>query len=137
MPHLNEQIENEMQEQFGKGAGKSSSDEGPRVIRGTPDYIAPEVIDGLSHGQSVDWWAMGVILFEFLNGTPPFTADTKEEIFRKIVLEAPAEWSEEASPEAKDLVARLLEKDPKKRLGAGGAGEIKSHAFFSGIEWEK
>ena len=85
----------------------------------------------------MDWWALGVILFEFLNGNAPFTADTKEEIFRKIAEEDPAEWTEDASTDAKDLIARLLEKDPGKRLGASGAEEIKAHAFFEGIEWEK
>jgi serine/threonine protein kinase len=52
---------------------------------GTPDYLAPEVILGRGHGREVDWWALGVIIYEFITGIPPFNAETQEEIFENIV----------------------------------------------------
>lgn len=89
---------------------------------GTPDYLAPEVILGQGHGKEVDWWSLGVILYEFLTGIPPFNADTPQEIFENI-LTRNIHWPsvpDDMSEEAYDLINRLLEMDPKKRIGAKG-----------------
>ncbi|TPX69311.1 hypothetical protein SpCBS45565_g02508 [Spizellomyces sp. 'palustris'] len=105
-----------------------------KALLGTPDYLAPELLLGLGHGPEVDWWALGICMFEWIVGFPPFTDDTPEAIFRNI-LDGVIEWPEEGiSPEAKDLIHRLLNPDPKLRLLAEG---VKSHPFFSGIEWDK
>lgn len=89
---------------------------------GTPDYLAPEVILGQGHGKPVDWWALGVILYEFLVGFPPFYADTPAQIFENIVSlnvlwpEIPSEMSYEAF----DLISRLLVLDPEQRIDVKG-----------------
>lgn len=111
---------------------------------GTPDYLAPETIRGVGQDQMSDWWSLGCILFEFLYGYPPFHADSPEGVFRNILdhnWQWPSEEEEEeacleVSPEAKDLIRKLLNPDPNQRLGANdGAEEIKNHPFFKGINW--
>ncbi|KAJ3282187.1 hypothetical protein HK104_011050 [Borealophlyctis nickersoniae] len=105
-----------------------------KAILGTPDYLAPELLLGLDHGPAVDWWAFGICLFEFLLGYPPFTDDTPEAIFRNI-LNGYIEWPDDAvSPQAKDLIQRLLNHEPSRRPRAEG---VKQHAFFEGVQWDK
>ena len=105
---------------------------------GTPDYMAPEVISGAGGPETaIDWWAVGVMVYEFLVGLPPFTGDTVEEIFENITngnMEWPTTYDggEFLGPEAKDLIQKLLIRDPKQRLGTKGADEVKSHSFFKG-----
>ncbi|KAI0650328.1 hypothetical protein C8Q79DRAFT_901231 [Trametes meyenii] len=109
-------------------------------VVGTPDYLAPETILGLrGDDAAVDWWALGVITYEFLYGIPPFHDETPEKVFENI-LSGHVEWHEdfvEVSPEAKDFMQRLMTLDPTKRLGANGAEEVRAHPFFAGIEWDK
>ncbi|KAG2490698.1 hypothetical protein HYH03_010859 [Edaphochlamys debaryana] len=103
---------------------------------GTPDYLAPELLLGTGHGPEVDWWAVGAILYEFITGTPPFNADTPEEIFDNI-LDRRITWPDEddMSCECRDLVDKLLHPNPLKRLGHRGAGEVKLHPWFEGLDW--
>ena len=107
---------------------------------GTPDYLAPEVILGGETDSMVDWWAVGIVLYEFLWGIPPFNASTPTIVFEKI-LEGRIDWPEvpeEISEEARDLIERLLRANPKRRLGAaGGAGAVKSHPFFLPLAWDR
>jgi len=105
--------------------------------QGTPDYIAPESILGMESAEAVDWWALGVICYEFLYGFPPFHADTPNELFDNI-LSRRLDWYEgeaDISPDARDFMNRLLCIDPKKRLGAKGCEEVKRHPFLSGVDW--
>jgi len=111
---------------------------------GTPDYMPPEIIEGASTNNfSIDWWGLGVILFEFLCGVPPFNGDSPEEIYDNIVKRK-IPWdqitigygSDCVSPEAADLINKLLTLDPENRLGANDAMEIKKHPFFNGIDWK-
>uniref|UniRef100_A0A1I8G146 non-specific serine/threonine protein kinase n=1 Tax=Macrostomum lignano TaxID=282301 RepID=A0A1I8G146_9PLAT len=110
-------------------------------IFGTPEYISPEVILRQGYGKPVDWWAAGIILYQFLVGFVPFTADSAEELFMLLVSDPPPtiEWPEEEElalpPEAVDLISRLLETEPLLRLGTGGPHEVKEHAFFSSVDW--
>ncbi|EFJ52214.1 serine/threonine protein kinase 15, partial [Volvox carteri f. nagariensis] len=106
---------------------------------GTPDYLAPELLLGTGHGPEVDWWALGTILYEFVTGTPPFNADTPEEIFDNI-LDRRITWPDEddMSAECRDLIDKLLHPNPLKRLGhrcGVGAGEVKLHTWFEGLDW--
>ncbi|XP_048329871.2 probable serine/threonine protein kinase IREH1 isoform X4 [Ziziphus jujuba] len=109
-----------------------------RSAVGTPDYLAPEILLGTGHGTTADWWSVGVILFELIVGIPPFNAEHPQTIFDNI-LNRKIPWPrvpEEMSPEAHDLIDRLLTEDPNQRLGAGGASEVKQHVFFKDINWD-
>jgi serine/threonine protein kinase len=105
-------------------------------VVGTPDYLSPEILLGTGHGTPADWWSLGIILYEFLTGVPPFNDDTPEQIFQNI-LKAEIEWPKtgEISPEARDLISKLTVRDPKKRLGSNGVDEIKKHPFFKDVDW--
>ncbi|KAK4586057.1 hypothetical protein RGQ29_023298 [Quercus rubra] len=106
---------------------------------GTPDYIAPEVLLKKGYGMECDWWSLGAIMYEMLVGYPPFYSDEPMSTCRKIVnWRAHLKFPEEAklSPEAKDLISRLL-CNVDQRLGTKGADEIKAHPWFKGIEWDK
>ncbi|XP_010914243.1 probable serine/threonine protein kinase IRE4 isoform X2 [Elaeis guineensis] len=109
-----------------------------RSAVGTPDYLAPEILLGTAHGYAADWWSVGIILFEFITGIPPFTARLPEMIFENI-LNRKIPWPhvpDDMSYEAKDLIDRLLVQDPDLRLGANGASEVKAHPFFKEINWD-
>ncbi|CAO2153279.1 unnamed protein product [Urochloa humidicola] len=104
---------------------------------GTHEYLAPEIVSGEGHGSSVDWWTLGVFIFELLYGVTPFKGYDNEMTLANIVaraLEFPKDPS--VSSAAKDLVTALLAKDPARRLGATvGAAAIKRHPFFGGVNW--
>ncbi|KAK7271191.1 hypothetical protein RJT34_26882 [Clitoria ternatea] len=109
-----------------------------RSAVGTPDYLAPEILLGTGHGYTADWWSVGVILFEMIVGIPPFNSEHPQSIFDNI-LNRKIPWPavpEEMSPEAHDLIDRLLTEDPNQRLGAKGASEVKQHVFFKDINWD-
>ncbi|CAL5207045.1 unnamed protein product [Lathyrus oleraceus] len=106
---------------------------------GTPDYIAPEVLLKKGYAMECDWWSLGAIMYEMLVGYPPFYSDDPMTTCRKIVnWKSHLKFPEEAglSPEAKDLISRLL-CNVNHRLGSKGADEIKTHRFFKGVEWDK
>uniref|UniRef100_A0A671V4T0 non-specific serine/threonine protein kinase n=1 Tax=Sparus aurata TaxID=8175 RepID=A0A671V4T0_SPAAU len=108
-----------------------------KQVCGTPEYIAPEVILRQGYGKPVDWWAMGIILYEFLVGCVPFFGDTPEELFGQVVSDEII-WpdGDDALPaDAQDLITRLLSQSPLDRLGTGGASEVKQHPFFLGFDW--
>ncbi|XP_023282293.1 microtubule-associated serine/threonine-protein kinase 3 [Seriola lalandi dorsalis] len=108
-----------------------------KQVCGTPEYIAPEVILRQGYGKPVDWWAMGIILYEFLVGCVPFFGDTPEELFGQVVSDEII-WPEgdDALPaDAQDVITRLLRQSPLDRLGTGGASEVKQHPFFLGLDW--
>ncbi len=108
-------------------------------VFGTPEYIAPEVILRQGYGKPVDWWSMGIILYEFLIGCVPFFGETPEELFAHTVNDD-VEWpNDEDLPikcEAKDLISALLQQNPRDRLGTGGAQEVKEHPYFANVDWD-
>ncbi|EEB09032.1 AGC/AKT protein kinase Gad8 [Schizosaccharomyces japonicus yFS275] len=105
---------------------------------GTPEYLAPELLEGDgSYTKVVDWWTLGVLLYEMIVGLPPFFDDNVNQMYKNI-REAPLVFPDFLKDEkAKDLLRRLLERSPEKRLGSGGAAEIKNHPFFADIDWKK
>uniref|UniRef100_A0A3P9PJZ1 non-specific serine/threonine protein kinase n=1 Tax=Poecilia reticulata TaxID=8081 RepID=A0A3P9PJZ1_POERE len=108
-----------------------------KQVCGTPEYIAPEVILRQGYGKPVDWWAMGIILYEFLVGCVPFFGDTPEELFGQVITDDIV-WpdGDDALPaDAQALISALLQTNPLLRLGTGGAFEVKQHAFFSALDW--
>ncbi|KAF5728214.1 serine/threonine-protein kinase WAG1-like [Tripterygium wilfordii] len=108
---------------------------------GTHEYLAPELVSGNGHGSGVDWWAFGILIYELLYGTTPFKGGSKEGTLRNIASNMQvkchvAESEEKGMEEAKDLIGRLLVKEPSRRLGCSkGATEIKRHRFFDGLNW--
>uniref|UniRef100_A0A3B3WI95 non-specific serine/threonine protein kinase n=1 Tax=Poecilia mexicana TaxID=48701 RepID=A0A3B3WI95_9TELE len=108
-----------------------------KQVCGTPEYIAPEVILRQGYGKPVDWWAMGIILYEFLVGCVPFFGDTPEELFGQVITDDIV-WpdGDEALPvDAQHLISSLLQTNPLVRLGTGGAFEVKQHSFFAEVDW--
>ncbi|PON56239.1 cGMP-dependent kinase [Parasponia andersonii] len=107
-------------------------------VVGTPDYLAPEILLGMGHGATADWWSVGVILFELLVGIPPFNAEHPQRVFDNIInRDIPWPKSpEEMTHEAYDLIDKLLTENAMQRLGATGAGEVKRHPFFKDINWD-
>lgn len=104
---------------------------------GTPDYIAPEVFGQQGYSQEVDWWSVGVILFEMLVGYPPFFSENPSDTCQKII-----KWKQHfsipldanLSLEAENLIRKLVT-SAENRLGLNGADEIKKHPFFKGFNW--
>ena len=112
-----------------------------RSCVGTHEYLAPELVSGNGHGNGVDWWAFGIFIYELLYGTTPFKGCSKESTLRNIASSKnvrfyAAEREEAGMAEARDLIEKLLVKDPRRRLGcARGATDVKRHPFFDGIKW--
>nr|AML77920.1 putative LOV domain-containing protein [Griselinia littoralis] len=104
---------------------------------GTEEYIAPEIITGAGHTSAVDWWALGILLYEMLYGYTPFRGKTRQRTFANVLhKDVKFPGSKATSLQAKQLMYRLLDRDPKNRLGSReGANEIKQHTFFRGINW--
>jgi serine/threonine protein kinase len=109
-------------------------------VLGTADYIAPEILKGEEHTFRLDFWSLGVIVYEFLTGALPFNDETPEKIFKNILarkITYPPIGTEEGmiSPAAHKFMEELMCEDPSKRLGSNGIDEIKNHDFFKDMDW--
>jgi len=104
---------------------------------GTPEYMAPEMVQQTGHGRALDWWTVGIFLYEMLVGIPPFYAKDKETMYDKI-LRSELKFPRGISPEAKAVIRKLLNRDPTQRIGIGpgGAEEIKVEPFFADLDWD-
>lgn len=104
---------------------------------GTEEYLAPEVISGVGHNAMVDWWSFGILIYELLFGTTPFRGSRRDGTFENVLrkqLGFPS--TPEVSSEVKDLITRLLVKDPAHRMGCvAGADEVKMHPWFHDVQW--
>jgi serine/threonine protein kinase len=107
------------------------------TLCGTPDYLAPEIVSSMGHGKGVDWWTLGILIYEMIASIPPFYDEVPLKTYNKIMhgtLTFPSYFTKEAV----SLVRKLLHRKPTKRLGVvkGGASLIKSHPWFSPeIDW--
>ncbi|CAL1361695.1 unnamed protein product [Linum trigynum] len=106
-------------------SGKSNS------FVGTEEYVAPEVIQGYGHDFAVDWWSLGVVMYEMLYRRTPFRGTNRKDTFYRILTQPP-ELVGEPNP-LRDLIGKLLVKDPRERITVE---EIKSHEFFKGLDWD-
>lgn len=99
------------------------------TLCGTPEYLAPEMVSQSGHDFALDWWTLGILLFEMATGRPPFIDQNPIELYRKILYE-PVVFPENFDAHGRDLISKLLEKDSMRRISGK---EVKKHAFFQGI----
>eukprot|EP01022_Parablepharisma_sp_SALTPOND_P013318 TRINITY_DN1774_c3_g1_i1.p3 TRINITY_DN1774_c3_g1~~TRINITY_DN1774_c3_g1_i1.p3 ORF type:complete len:406 (-),score=68.49 TRINITY_DN1774_c3_g1_i1:169-1386(-) len=110
---------------------------------GTAEYIAPEIVNGIGHNKQVDWWGLGILLYEMLVGVPPFHSKNQHILFqyittKDIIFPDPKRYNIIISEEAKDIIKKLLRKKPAERLGAGNdVDDVLAHPFFKPIDAQK
>ena len=128
---------------FGLAKMFESDDERHRTLCGTDAYMAPEMVARRSYGKPVDFWSLGILIFEMLTGKPPFAHRDTKVLHRKILTEK-VKWPQFIGPAAIKLLRGLLERQVPRRLGAtkatmfevGGVSALKNQHFFSKIEWQ-
>ncbi|RYP40262.1 hypothetical protein DL767_001805 [Monosporascus sp. MG133] len=124
---------------FGLSKVAVEDDSSCKSILGTVEYMAPEVVLGQKYGKAVDWWSFGALSYDLMTGNPPFRGGNHAKIQQNIVKQKLV-LPYFLGPDAKDLLTRLLNKNPAKRLGANMPKDlqtIKSHRFFKKIDWKK
>ena len=125
---------------FGLTKRNVTSPSGAMTFVGSPEYVAPEVLrldETGGYGKAVDWWSLGTMIFEMLNGLPPFYDQNQQEMFQKI-LYMPLRIPDTMSPSAQGMLEGMLTSNPSQRLGAGpnGSDNVRGHPFFNSIDWE-
>ena len=143
-PSTSSKLGDEQMEPQASGAGVTYT------LCGTPEYLAPEVIRNTGHGTAVDWWALGILVYEMLIGQPPFWDQNPMRIYEQIVAghirfptSHPSHQGHRHSLHvprvARDFILALCKTDPTQRLGhiAGGSKRVMEHYFFDGIDWDE
>ena len=116
---------------------ENMDDKCTRTFCGTAEYLAPEILRSEPYTYAVDFWSLGTILYEMIEGTPPFYEQSHSEMYRRIMEDA-LEFTQSFDAVSRDFIGRLLRKNPKERLGIernGGAEVIRSHSYFSNLDW--
>lgn len=123
------------------GLAKFMSDNGELAnsFCGTAEYLAPEMLIGNGHDYTVDWWALGILIYEMIVGIPPFFHRNKHKMYHfikesKVNFPDPVRHKITVSEQAKDLILKLLDKDKTTRMGKGGISEILAHPWFADLD---
>jgi serine/threonine protein kinase len=113
---------------------------GAKTFCGSVKYLAPEMLKKVGHGQALDWYLLGVLLYEMIIGVTPYYSNDKDELFKNIIS-GKLKMPRSISSEVKSLIIQLLNRNPSKRLGslpgADGAEQIMAHPFFKGVDWNR
>ncbi|ODV63700.1 kinase-like protein, partial [Ascoidea rubescens DSM 1968] len=115
-------------------AGAHSSDK-CNTLTGTPQYMAPEILMGKPYDNSVDYWSLGCVVYDLLTGSPPFLGNNNKKIIDKVIKSKKIKYPFYLSLDAKDLLSKLLQKNPTKRMNDTKIDQLKKHRFFRYIDW--
>eukprot|EP00475_Leptophrys_vorax_P001014 TRINITY_DN10531_c1_g1_i1.p1 TRINITY_DN10531_c1_g1~~TRINITY_DN10531_c1_g1_i1.p1 ORF type:complete len:586 (+),score=176.51 TRINITY_DN10531_c1_g1_i1:22-1758(+) len=124
---------------FGLTAQLNEADQGDlKTVCGTPDFVAPEMLTRAGYGKAVDWWALGILLYELTVGQSPFYSENINKMYDKIKWATVIQYPSTMSEDCKSLIDALMHKNPEKRLGFShrDVEEIKEHPFFKDVNWD-